>query len=115
VAAGRIAARTATQQLRRAAGDWHEPHQVAALLDTVRQLDPEDEDARTAAAEIYRTLYERAPSVEYRHAYRRLTGICLPAGPPLPALPEWIAAEDDSGLGALLQRIDRSPRHPGPT
>jgi tetratricopeptide (TPR) repeat protein len=108
VAAGRIDARTAAEQLRSAASDWTEPHEVAAMLDTVRQLDPTDEEARTAAAEIYRTLYERAPSVEYRRAYRRLTGVQLPPGPPLPPLPAWVAADDDADVEALLRRLDRS-------
>jgi tetratricopeptide (TPR) repeat protein len=110
VAVGRTDARTAIEQLRQVVSEWTEPHEVAALLDTVRQLDPSDEDARAAAAEIYKTLYRRAPSIEYRHAYRRLTGIRLPPGPPLPALPGWVAAEDDSDIGALLQRVDRVAR-----
>jgi class 3 adenylate cyclase/tetratricopeptide (TPR) repeat protein len=109
VLAGRIDARTASEQLRTAASDWTEPHEVAALLDTVQQLSPSDEEARTAAAEIYRTLYERAPTVEYRRIYRRLTGVQLPPGPPLPPLPVWVAAEDDADVEALLGRADRSP------
>jgi class 3 adenylate cyclase/tetratricopeptide (TPR) repeat protein len=109
VAAGRVDARTATDQLRKIGNDWTEPHEVAALLDTVRQLDPTDEDARAAAAEIYRTLYERAPTVEYRHAYRRLTGVRPPPGPPLPPLPAWLEAEADTDVEALLRRVDRSP------
>jgi tetratricopeptide (TPR) repeat protein len=109
VVAGRVDARTATDQLRKAGGDWTEPHEVAALLDTMRYLDPTDEDARAAAAEIYRTLYERAPTVEYRHAYRRLTGVRLPPGPPLPPLPAWIEAEADVDVETLLRRLERSP------
>ena len=108
VAAKRIDARTATDQLRKAASDWTEPHELAALLDMVWQLDRTDEDARTGAAEIYRTLYERAPTIEYRHAYRRLTGIRLPPGPPLPPLPAWVTAGDDADVEALLRRVDRS-------
>jgi class 3 adenylate cyclase/tetratricopeptide (TPR) repeat protein len=108
VAAGRVDARTATEQLRKAGEDWTEPHEVAALLDTVQQLDPTDEDARTAAAEIYRTLYERAPTIEYRHAHRRLTGLRLPPGPPLPPLPAWVEAEADVDVEALLGLVDRS-------
>ncbi|GLW31186.1 tetratricopeptide repeat protein [Actinoplanes regularis] len=102
----------ATDILRKATQDWNEPHEVAALLDAVRQLDPHDENARSTAAEIYRTLYERAPSVEYRLAYQRLTGVLLPPGPPLPELPDWIAAEDGADLDDLLKRIDRSAREP---
>jgi class 3 adenylate cyclase/tetratricopeptide (TPR) repeat protein len=102
----------ATGLLRKATEDWSEPHEVAALLDAVWELDPQDQDARTTAADIYRALYERAPSVEYRRAYRRLTGELLPPGPPLPELPDWIAAEDGADLDDLLQRIDRSAREP---
>jgi class 3 adenylate cyclase/tetratricopeptide (TPR) repeat protein len=110
VAAGRVDARTAADQLRTTGNDWTEPHEVAALLDTVRQLDSTDEDARTAAAEIYRTLYERAPTSEYRQAYRRLTGVQLPPGQPLPPLPAWIAAEVDADVEQLLRRAGRTAR-----
>lgn len=111
VAAGEIDAHDATDLLRKAAGEWTEPHEVAALLDAAWYANPMDEDARTTAAGIYRRLYARAPSVEYRHAYRRLTGEVLPPGPPLPQLPDWIAAEVGADLETLLRRIDRSS-HP---
>ncbi|HEY6596722.1 MAG TPA: tetratricopeptide repeat protein [Asanoa sp.] len=113
VALGRTDARTEIEQLRETAGAWTEPHEVAAMLDTMWQLDPGNEDARTGAAQTYLTLYERAPSVEYRNAYQRLTGVRLPHGPPLPALPVWIAA-DDSDVDALLQRVDRTLRRVEP-
>ncbi|GAA2875620.1 adenylyl cyclase [Actinoplanes cyaneus] len=103
---------TAIKSLRQAMQEWNEPHEVAALLDAVRELDPGDEEARITAAEIYRTLYERAPSIEYRRAYHRLTGKLLPLGPPLPELPDWIAAEGGADLENLLQRIDRSAQKP---
>ncbi|MFC7534231.1 tetratricopeptide repeat protein [Actinoplanes sp. GCM10030250] len=105
VASGRVDVTSATKLLREATVEWNEPHEVAALLDAVRRVDPRDEDARTSAAAIYRTLYERAPIVEYRHAYRRLTGVMLPPGPPLPELPEWIAEENGPTLEELLERI----------
>jgi class 3 adenylate cyclase/tetratricopeptide (TPR) repeat protein len=110
VAAGEIDSHAATDLLRKAAGEWTEPHEVAALLDAAWYADPTDEDARTTAAGIYRRLYARAPSVEYRHAYRRLTGELLPPGPPLPELPEWIAAETGPDLDTLVRSIDRSRR-----
>jgi class 3 adenylate cyclase/tetratricopeptide (TPR) repeat protein len=108
VATGRIDARTAADRLRKVGDEWTEPHEVAALLDTVRHLDPTDEAARTAAADIYRTLYERAPTLEYRHAYRRLTGLRLPSGQPLPPLPAWLEAKAEMDVDALLERVDRS-------
>ena len=110
VANGRLPAGTGADRLRAATADWTEPHEVAALLDAVGRLDPADEDARTTAAGLYRTLYERAPSVEYRDAYHRLTGTLLPPGPPLPDLPEWITEEDEAQVPVLLRRIDRAPR-----
>jgi predicted ATPase/class 3 adenylate cyclase len=111
VMAGKIDARSATELLREAAGRWHEMYETAALLDAIWRMDPGADDARRTAAEIYHTLYQRAPSVEYRRAYRRLTGALLPPGQPLPALPEWIGAEDGPDLETLLHRIDRSPAH----
>lgn len=110
VATGRIAAGSAAETLRAKAGEWTEPHELAALLDTVRQLDRRDDDARTAAAEIYRTLYERAPSIEYRRAYRRLTGELLAPGPPLPPPPAWVGQQGDADLDVLLRRVDRNAR-----
>ncbi|MEV6302533.1 tetratricopeptide repeat protein [Actinoplanes sp. NPDC051861] len=105
VATGRMDVANATKLLREATAEWDKPHEVAALLDAVRRVDPRDEDARTSAAAIYRTLYERAPSVEYRRAYRRLTGVMLPPGPPLPELPEWVVAEEVPRLEELLEKI----------
>ncbi|WP_436532540.1 tetratricopeptide repeat protein [Actinoplanes sp. HUAS TT8] len=107
---GRLESREATDLLVKATEGWTEPNEVAALTDAVHQLDPHNEQARTTAADIYRTLYERAPSVEYRRAYQRLTGELLPPGPPLPELPDWIVAGDD--LDELLRRIDRSEPEP---
>ncbi|MCM4082825.1 tetratricopeptide repeat protein [Paractinoplanes hotanensis] len=100
----------AAQSLRKAAERWTEPHEVAALLDAAWQAVPEDDDARRQAAEIYRELYARAPSLEYRDAYERLTQVRLPLGQPLPALPQWIVADSGPSLDALLDRIDRMPR-----
>ncbi|MFC3738762.1 tetratricopeptide repeat protein [Paractinoplanes deccanensis] len=115
-AAGEIDSARAAAMLREAVKQWSEPHEAAILLDAVWQADPDDTGARDTAAGIYRELYERAPSVEYREAYRRLTGVLLPPGPPLPELPEWIAAESGPDLVTLLRRIDGpvSPAGPRP-
>lgn len=107
---GDIELRFAAAALRRAAGRWTEPHEVAALLDAAWRADPDDDDARRSAADIYRKLYERAPSIEYRRAYQRLTGTLLPPGPPLPALPQEVVADTGTDLETLLRRIDRTPR-----
>ncbi|WP_250030764.1 tetratricopeptide repeat protein [Paractinoplanes maris] len=107
---GEIDATFAAGALRKAADRWTEPHQVAALLDAAWRANPQDDEARNKAADIYRRLYERAPSLEYRDAYRRLTGVRLPPGPPLPALPKWIVADSGPDLETLLERIARMPR-----
>ncbi|MEV4343001.1 tetratricopeptide repeat protein [Actinoplanes sp. NPDC049596] len=106
-AAGELSTGQAAEMLRAAAEEWTEPHEVALLLDAVWRADPDDTGARDTAAAIYRELYERAPSIEYRDAYRKLTGVLLPPGPPLPELPAWIAAEGGPDLATLLRRIDR--------
>ncbi|WP_164842445.1 tetratricopeptide repeat protein [Actinoplanes solisilvae] len=108
---GEIEPGFAAGALRKAAERWTEPHEVAALLDAAWQADPNDDNARRTAADIYERLYARAPSLEYRHAYRRLTGVRLPPGPPLPALPQWIVTDTGPDLETLLERIDRMPRH----
>ncbi|MEU8820311.1 tetratricopeptide repeat protein [Actinoplanes sp. NPDC048796] len=104
--AGEIDAARAAETLREAATRWTEPHERAAVLDAVWQADPEDTEARDTAADIYRTLYRRAPSVDYREAYRRLTGTLLPPGPILPELPDWIAADDGADLETLLRQAE---------
>ncbi len=101
----------AARSLRKAADRWTEPHEIAALLDAAWQADPRDDDARQVAADIYKRLYLRAPKMEYRDAYRRLTGVRLAPGPPLPALPQWIVTDSGPSLDSLLHRIDRTPRH----
>ncbi|MBB4693958.1 tetratricopeptide repeat protein [Paractinoplanes abujensis] len=111
VARGEVGPADAARSLREAAGRWSEPHEVAALMDAAWQANSSDDDARRTAAGIYEKLYLRAPRLEYRHAYRRLTGVRLPPGPPLPALPRWIVTENGPGLDVLLERIERAPRH----
>ncbi|MBU2666107.1 tetratricopeptide repeat protein [Actinoplanes bogorensis] len=110
VDSGDISLAFAAGSLRKAADRWTEPSEVAALLDAVWRANPADDDARQTAAAIYRTLYESAPGLEYRHAYQRLTGVRLPHGPPLPALPQWILTDTGPDLETLLRRIDRAPR-----
>ena len=107
VALGRTHPRAAVRQLRVLEPSWTEPHQRAALLDTVWRLDPTQEAAaRAEAADLYRGLYEQAPVLEYRHAYERLTGLRLTSPDPgLPPLPDTVrdAAVD---VDALLRQTD---------
>jgi predicted ATPase/class 3 adenylate cyclase len=103
----RIDADAAIRRLRALEDAWSEPHERAPLLDALWQLDPTQDAVRKAAADLYRRLYERAPSIEYREAYARLTGTTLPPGPPLPPLPKAVE-EDLQDLGALLRQVDEA-------
>ncbi len=107
VARGRMDAGAAVAKLRALEDASAEPHERAGLLDTLWHLDPTQEAAREAAAELYRALYERAPSVENREAYARLTGVTLPPGPPLPPLPEAVE-EEVVDFDGLLRRVDQA-------
>jgi len=104
---GRVDTDAAIGRLQALEDTWVEPHERAALLDTLWQLDPTRETARKAAADLYRTLYERAPSIEYREAYARLTGVTLPPGPPLPPLPMAVE-EDVRDLDQVLRQVDKA-------
>ncbi|HEY6710522.1 MAG TPA: tetratricopeptide repeat protein [Actinomycetota bacterium] len=104
-ALGRTGTDAATGRLRALEDSWVEPQERALLLDTLWQLDTTQEAARSAAAGLYRRLYEQAPSKRYREAYARLTGTTLPPGPPLPPLPE-VLEEDVGDLDALLRQVD---------
>ena len=83
-----------------------EPHERALVLEALWRLDPTAEDARSAAAHLYRDLYERTPMVEYRAAHAFLTGVTLPPGPPLPPLPAPLD-EDAADVAELLRQVDR--------
>ncbi|MFL6226529.1 MAG: hypothetical protein ACJ75K_27895, partial [Actinomycetes bacterium] len=106
---GRLDAEVATRRLRALEETWVEPQEKALLLDAIWQLDPTREATREAAADLYRTLYEHAPSIRYREAYARLTGATLPPGPPLPPLPD-ILEEDVGSLDELLRQVDEASR-----
>src|SRR6266511_3366458 len=73
-----------------------------------------DRRARAAAAALYRELYERAPNVEYRRAFERLTGTTLALGPPLPPVPA-AATVGSVDVDDLLHQVEplvgaRAPR-----
>jgi class 3 adenylate cyclase/tetratricopeptide (TPR) repeat protein len=105
VALGRLGTDTATGRLRALESAWVEPQERAPLLDALWQLDPTQDTTREATADLYRQLYEQAPSIRYREAYARLTGATLPPGPPLPPLPD--ALQENAGdLDELLRKVD---------
>src|SRR4029453_8340829 len=110
---GRLDADAATRRLRALEETWVEPQEKALLLDAIWQLDPTQEAMREAAADLYRTLYEHAPSISYREAYARLTGATLPPGPPLPPLPDMLE-EDVGALDELLRQGDPTSRNLAP-
>ena len=105
VALGRIGTETATERLRALEGSWVEPQERARLLDALWQLNPTQNTTREAAADLYRQLYQQAPSIRYREAYARLTGATLPPGTPLPPLPDALK-EDVGDLDQLLRKVD---------
>jgi tetratricopeptide (TPR) repeat protein len=111
---GRLDADAATRRLRALEETWAEPQEKALLLDAIWQLDPTRDATREAAADLYRTLYEHAPSIRYRGAYARLTGVTLPPGPPLPPLPGMLE-EDVESLDELLRQVDDVSRQLGTT
>jgi class 3 adenylate cyclase/tetratricopeptide (TPR) repeat protein len=114
VALGHLDAETGTERMRALEGTWVEPQERAPLLDAIWQLAPTREAARAAAADLYRQLYEQAPSIRYREAYARLTGTTLPPGPPLPPLPDELEQEVGD-LDELLGQVDEVSRELGAT
>jgi predicted ATPase/class 3 adenylate cyclase len=112
VALGRVDTGTAIGRLRALEPIWTEPSERAALLDALWQLDPTQEVTRKAAAGLYQTLYQRAPSVEFRKAYTQLTGTMLRPAPPLPPLPAPVDEEGDD-IDQLLRQVDLTFRQLG--
>jgi class 3 adenylate cyclase/tetratricopeptide (TPR) repeat protein len=108
VALGRVRRDAAVGRLEELLAEWIQPHERAAILDLRDELDPAPEARREAAA-LYRRLYERAPTVEYRKRYARLTGTELPPGPPLPPLPE-IAQGEVVDFDVVLRQVDLAAR-----
>lgn len=106
VTLGRVSTDEAIERLRVLEGIWTEPHERALLLDARWHLDPTVEAVRIAAADLYQTLYERTPNIEYRAAHALLTGATLPPGPPLPPLPAPLG-EETADIDELLGQVDQ--------
>ena len=101
----RLPAQEARQQVRLLEhASTHTPDRAAAL-EALAQLEPAQTGTRAAAAALYRELHERAPNVEYRQAYRRLTGETLPPGPPLPPL-SGVATRGPVDVDGLLRQVE---------
>jgi class 3 adenylate cyclase/tetratricopeptide (TPR) repeat protein len=104
----------AAQELRALEQAWTGMPERAAILEALVEFCPSEDRTRAAAAALYRELHERAPNVEYRHAFERLTGTALPPGPPLPPVPD-AATVGSVDVDALLQQVEtlvgaRAPR-----
>jgi tetratricopeptide (TPR) repeat protein len=103
---GREDAEEAKVTLLRWVDVWTLPHERALILEARWRIDPADDEARSAAADLYRDLHTRTPNIEYREAYAFLTGTSLLPGPPLPPLPEALY-EEVVDLPDLLVQVDR--------
>jgi len=102
---GRMDRGEATRELRTLRDTCVDRSEQVAVLDAIWQLDPTQTAAREAASDLYRSLLERAPSVEYREAYQRLSGEALPPGSPLPAVPDGVSREPFD-LTDVLRQLD---------
>jgi predicted ATPase/class 3 adenylate cyclase len=101
-------AEAALRRLRALEREWRDPQERAAVLDLLAELGWARGVTDEAAA-LYRSLYERAPSVQYRERYARLTGVMLPPGPPLPPLPASVG-EDVADVDSLVRQVDLAVR-----
>jgi tetratricopeptide (TPR) repeat protein len=111
VALGRLPAADAIQRLAAMAAAAEDAGDQAAISETIWRVDPSQEAARADAAARYRTLYEHAPTVEYRDAYAGLTGVELPPGEPLPSPSESVEdAPVDLDLAELLVKVDEAAK-----
>ena len=104
----------AARELRVLEHAWTDTPERAAILEALVEFCPAQAGTRAAAAALYRELHERAPNVEYRRAFERLTGTTLPPAPPLPPVP-GAATIGSVDVDALLQQVEtlagaRAPR-----
>ena len=113
VVLGQLDAPRPSERLRALEGTWVEPQERAPLLDALWELDPTQETP-AAAAELYRTLYQQAPSVQLPGGACAADRDTLPPGPPLPPLPD-VVAEDAGGLDELLRQVDEASLQLGAT
>jgi hypothetical protein len=100
----------AVRELTEMLAEWTDPPEQALLHATMSALDPRATSSRDWAAELYRKLYEHAPSVEYAAAFRRLTGETLlpPAALPPLGIADATAPSDVEALLAQIERLSAS-------
>jgi class 3 adenylate cyclase/tetratricopeptide (TPR) repeat protein len=114
VALGHVRPSDAALELRVLEHAWTGTPERAAIMEALVEFCPAEAGTRATAAALYRELYERAPNVEYRRAFERLTGTTLPPGAPLPPVPA-AAALGPVDVDDLLQQVEpavgaRTPR-----
>lgn len=80
------------------------PAHQAALWHELWRIAPDNEQARTAAAALYRSLSAETGFHDYRQRYQQLTGKTMPGPPPLPDVSELIPFEPVD-LDALVTRL----------
>lgn len=97
----------ALQAMLAAASD---PVQRAAVHYASWRLEPERDEDREAAAELYRTLHEERGTALYRERYQELSGQGLPA-PESPQLPEAVQSYPGS-RASLLTELTRDGSQP---
>jgi class 3 adenylate cyclase/tetratricopeptide (TPR) repeat protein len=100
----------AVRELTEMLAEWTDPPEQALLHATMSALDPRATSSRDWAAELYRKLYEHAPSVGYAAAFRRLTGETLlpPAALPPLGIADATAPSDVEALLAQIERLSAS-------
>ncbi|MCB8990604.1 MAG: tetratricopeptide repeat protein [Ardenticatenaceae bacterium] len=96
---------TAVTHLQSLFTDDLEAAQTATLHYEIWQLDPQQAAHKAQAIALYRDLYARTPSNEYRDNYRALTGEELPEPPPLPPLPTAVTRKPVN-MAAVFTKID---------
>jgi class 3 adenylate cyclase/predicted ATPase len=99
-----IASDEAARQLQTMLAASERPEQRARLHYARWRLDPQRDEDRRSAAELYRGLYSDTADVEYRTRYQALTGERLPPPPALPPVPEAVL-QTTVDLNSLLRRV----------
>lgn len=77
---------TAVGQFERLLDHWAEPKEQAEIQHALWKVDRTQINARDAAAETFRDLYQQSPQIIYRENYESLTGETLPERSRLPAV-----------------------------
>jgi len=102
---GEMGVGTAVAHLQSLFHDDLEAAHEATLHYEIWQIDSQQEAHKAQAIALYRNLYTRTPSREYRGNYRALTGEELPDPPPLPPLPTTVTRKPVN-MSALFTKID---------